>query len=144
MPVDQQRWWRPCAWLHCTAHHSFASAHAVHARRQHEVSSCCISMLFYTSALLCLGTGTSPAKPSLGTAADRAAAHQFAGSLSQKGSVSGSSDRQAMPSMPPTPFAQASARGSPETPQQEVPPSMRVRSLSRQFSERAQQLQTSR
>ncbi|KAL0038787.1 hypothetical protein WJX79_007865 [Trebouxia sp. C0005] len=88
--------------------------------------------------------GTSPAKPSLGTAADRAAAHQFARSLSQKGSVSGLPDRQAMPSMPLTPFAQASARGSPETPQQEVPPSMRVRSLSRQFSERAQQLQTTR
>ncbi|DBB16724.1 TPA: hypothetical protein ACH3X3_014968 [Trebouxia sp. C0006] len=88
--------------------------------------------------------GTSPAKPSLGTAADRAAAHQFARSLSQKGPVSGLPDRQAMPSVPQTPFARASAWGSPERPQQEAPPSMRVRSLSRQFSERAQQLQTTR
>ncbi len=128
----------------CITHVSLASAHAVHACRQHELSSRCVSMLLYASVLLCLVTGTSPAKPSLGTAADRAAAHQFARSLSQKGSVSGLPDRQAMPSMPQTPFAQASARGSPETPQQEVPPSMRVRSLSRQFSERAQQLQTTR
>lgn len=103
-------------------------------------------MLFHASVPSCLVTGTSPAKPSLGTAADRAAAHQFARSLSQKGSASGLPDRQVtgMPSMPQTPFAQALAQGSPETPQQEVPHSMRVRSLSRQFSERAQQLQTTR
>ena len=49
-----------------------------------------------------------------------------------------------MPSMPETHFAQGPPGASPETPQQVVPPSMRVRTLSRQFSEKAQQPQTAR
>lgn len=139
--LTKQCWWWLCARLHlCTTR--FSCICTCSSRLQAAQSE--FLLRFYASVLLCLVTGTSPAKPSLGTAADRAAAHQFARSLSQKGSLSGLPDRQAMPSMPQTPFAQASARGSPETPQQVVPPSMRVRSLSRQFSERAQQLQTTR
>ena len=140
----QQCWWCLCAQLHL--YNTFFSCICTCSSRLQAACSE-VLLLFYPSALLlCLVTGTSPVKPSLGTAADRAAAHQFARSLSQKGLASGLPDRQVtgMPSMPQTPFAQASARGSPETPQQEVHPSMRVRSLSRQFSERAQQLQTTR
>ena len=90
----------------------------------------------------------APSRPSFGAAADRAAAHQFARSLSHKTSLTSSPDRQCMPSMPESPFAggKIAAGGIPETPQQGsgVPPSMRVRALSRQFSEKTQQPHTAR
>ena len=81
----------------------------------------------------------TPAQPTLGSAADRAAAHTFARSLSSKSALTVSPNRLALPSMPETPFAQMASGSSPDTPQQGVPPSMRVRALSRKFAEVTQQ-----
>ena len=92
-------------------------------------------------------------RPSFGGAADRAAAHQFARSLSQKTSVPASPEKQVMLE---SPFAAADTAA--DTPsgagldrsQQGVgvlvgvPPSIRVRALSRQFSEKTQQSQIAR
>ena len=65
---------------------------------------------------------TSPIRPSLGAAADRAAAHQFARGLSQRGSVPASPDSKAPSStaVVSSPFAADLAGPMPATPQQEV------------------------
>ena len=87
-------------------------------------------------------------RPSFGAAADRAAAHQFARSLSHKISLPASPEKQVMPE---SPFAEADSAtpsgAGLDSSQQGVgvgvgaPPSMRVRTLSRPFSEKTQQSQ---
>ena len=120
--------------------------------RQSDDSVVCVSIASLSHAVSGQQEGRAgaiaPSRPSFGAAADRAAAHQFARSLSHKTSLTSSPDRQSTPSMPDSPFAggKIAAKGIPETPQQGsgVPPSMRVRALSRQFSGKTQRPQTAR
>ena len=90
------------------------------------------------------GRAVAGNQPSIGAAADRAAAHQFARSLSHTTSLPASPETQAMPK---SPFAAASKGAGSEASQQGVgaPPSLGVRTLSRHFSEKkTQQPQTVR
>ena len=97
------------------------------------------------------GRAVAGSGPSFGAAADRAAAHQFARSLSHKTSLPASTEKQGVLE---SPFAEADSSAPSgaglNSPQQGVgagvgaPPSMNVRTLSRHFSEKTQQSQIAR
>ena len=80
------------------------------------LTTCTLLTFCYAAAV-----PSSPMKPSTGAAADRAAAHQFARGLSQRGSVPASPDSKPQGSTVfSSPFAADPAGPTPATPQQEV------------------------